>query len=390
MEPSMFPNRICWQGDREPWCDTFVALLQGVSDGVLLTDLEGVVRASNGAAEVLTGVPAARARGRTCRELLGCAEPDGCPLERTGPGNTWAEAACRGKREDGRAVLYRVRARHLRDRAGRPVGKIALFSESSLQDSLQKKMVAYERLASLGELATSLIHEVGNPVSVILGFARLLVHQEGDDPGGEIRERIFREAERCRTIVEQMLAYARSSTREPAPVPLELHSVAQETLGILRYRLQRRGVSSDIHWDSDVPLVQADPGEMKQVLLNLLLNALDAAPEGGSIHMRGRRLVREVTVGGDSLLRPLAEVVREDWAEIRVEDDGPGLGSGDPERFFAPFFTTKSGGGGLGLSVCRRIVEERGGTIRLENRSPGGACAVIELPAARSGADGSR
>jgi signal transduction histidine kinase len=266
------------------------------------------------------------------------------------------------------------------DRAGRPTGQLGLFSEVSLQESLQRKLVAHERMASLGELASSLVHEIGNPVGVILGFARLLVEEGGRDPGGELRERIYAEAQRCREIVGQFLDYARSSRTLPRPTPLNLGDLVRETLALVAYRMKRQGIAWQVGWEPETPLVEADPGEMKQVLLNLLLNAVEAMGEGGTVRISGRRLERETLVGGDSLLAPRPAVLRRAWAEVRVEDEGSGLGSLDPERFFEPFFTTKEKGGGLGLLVCRRILGEWGGEISLANRPGGGVCATVRLP----------
>jgi two-component system nitrogen regulation sensor histidine kinase GlnL len=368
--------------------DTLDACLEATGDGVCLTDLDGRIERVNPAAEIMTGRTSGEAVGLACCEFLGCSDRGACPLERADRGTAWEESLCRGTRADGSALVLRTRTRLVFDAAGRPGGRAVLFSEASLQESLQRKMVVYERQASLGELATSLVHEVGNPVSVILGFARLLIQQDGVDPEGEVRERIFREAERCRRIVEQLLDYARSSSQSQRLVPLGLKGVVSDTLDLLSYRVKRRGVATEVAWDPETPFVLADPGEMKQVFLNLLLNALDATGEGGRIRVSSRPRVREVTVGGDSLLEPRARVEARPWAEVRVENDGVGLGTTNPEQFFAPFFTTKEGGGGLGLPVCRRIIDERGGTIRLENLPGKGACAVVELPGYRPGTDG--
>jgi signal transduction histidine kinase len=366
---------------REGFADGLgAALLEGVREGVLLAGAGGEIHTFNPAAEVITGRTCGEVVGSRCAQALGCSEQGGCPWERPPPGRTWTERFCRGTRADGRPLALRVRARALFDGAGRPAGMLAVFSEASLQENLQKKLVAYERLASLGELATSLVHEVGNPVAVILGFASLLIQEEGRDPGGEIRERIYREAERCRAIVGQLLDYARSSRHSSRAIPLNLGDVARETVQLLSYRMKRQGVTCQIDWENGTPLVEADPGEMKQVLLNVLLNAVEAMGQGGAIAVTGRRIERETTVGGDSLLSPRAEVVSRPWVEVRVEDQGPGLGSAEPERLFEAFYTTKDKGGGLGLAVCKRIFVALGGEIFLQNRPEGGARAVLRLP----------
>lgn len=165
-----------------------------------------------------------------------------------------------------------------------------------------------------------------------------------------------------------------------------MREVAVEVTGLLSYRLRSRGVETSIEWSPDVPLVRADAGEMKQVFLNLLINALDASGPGGRVRVVGTPLPLEVPVGGDSLLRPLPDVVHEVWARVLVEDEGTGLGPGDPERFFAAFYSTKEKGGGLGLAVCRRIAEQLGGSLRLENREGRGARAILDLPGSPAGA----
>jgi signal transduction histidine kinase len=364
--------------------DLLAALFEGLGEGALLTDAETRVTRFGGAAQIITGRSAQEVLGMTWGEALGCAEGDEGPFLEQECSEGWAQTVCRGRRADGTSLLLRVRSRCIRNRHGRASGSVLLFSEASLQESLQRRFVAYQRLAGLGELSAALVHEVGNPVSVILGFAHLLMQQDGGDPGGEIRERIYLEAKRCRTIVDQLLDYARSSSRTSTPAPMSLREVALEVAGLLSYRLRSRGIETEIEWSPEVPLVRADAGEMKQVFLNLLINALDASQSGGRVRIAGLPFPRDVSVGGDSLLRPRPTVVREVWARVLVEDEGTGLGGGDPERFFAPFYSTKEKGGGLGLAVCRRIAEQLGGTLRLETRERGGARAILELPGCSS------
>lgn len=355
------------------------ALLAGMREGAFLAGLEGDVRVFGPAAEVITGRGAGEVLGGDWRRALGCpsGEDRGAAVS---PGNSWTERTCRGTRADGSPLVLRLRTRWVGDRAGRPAAQLGLFSEVSLQESLQRKLVAHERMASLGELASSLVHEIGNPVGVILGFARLLVQEEGRDPGGELRERIYAEAQRCREIVGQFLDYARSSRTLPRPTPLNLGDLVRDTIALISYRMKRQGIAWEVAWEPETPLVEADPGELKQVLLNVLLNAVEAMGEGGTVRISGQRLDRETLVGGDSLLAPRSAVLRRAWAEVRVEDQGSGLGDLDPERLFEAFYTTKEKGGGLGLLVCRRILGEWGGEITLENRPGGGACATLRLP----------
>lgn len=355
-------------------------LLEGLGEGVALADLSGKVTEASDSVEIITGREHTTVIGAKLTEVLGLLEGEDASSLQCQSADTWSQTLCRGRRADGAPLALRIRSRLYRDSNNRIAGSVHLFSEASLQDSIQRRLVAYQRLAGLGELSAALIHEVGNPVSVILGFAHLLVQQKGEDADGEIRERIYHEAMRCRQIVDRLLDYARSSSRAPTPAPISVKEVALEVLGLVSYRLKSKNIEATLDWDAQSPLVKADAGEMKQVLLNLLINAVDASPPSTVIELKGESIQKEVPVGGDSLLMPVATVQKEHWVRFTVADRGTGLGGADPERLFAPFYSTKEKGGGLGLSVCRRIAEGLGGSLKLAAREGGGAAAVMELP----------
>ncbi|PLX39753.1 MAG: hypothetical protein C0608_11285 [Deltaproteobacteria bacterium] len=365
--------------------DIFNAILEGSAEGICITDSQDNVIAFNKAAEILTGRNAGEVLGSSCENAFQCSSTAGCCLKPGARSGLWPELSCNALRADGKAVTFRRRSRVIRDSVGRFIGNISYFADMSLKETLQKKMVVYERMASLGELSASMVHEIGNPVSVILGFSRILVQQEGEDPGGDIRSRIFKEAERCREVVDHLLDYARSASREPQRTPLVLKSVVDETLDLLSYRMKRQAVSWEVLWDVENAIVSADRGELKQVFLNVLLNALNAMDEGGVISIKGETKRNLITVGGDSLSNPRRKTKVIESIAVFIEDEGSGLGGLDPERFFAPFFSTKETGGGLGLPTCRKLLDKFGGTIRLEERASGGARVIIEIPACLDG-----
>ncbi|GAB6061565.1 two-component system sensor histidine kinase NtrB [Deferrisoma palaeochoriense] len=358
------------------------ALWEGLPVAAFLTDETGRIVGWNPAAEVLTGRLASEVEGQPWAEALGVSG-GGVTEPGSARGEAWAETLCTAHRADGRSIRLRLRSRAVRDTAGRPLGRLWLATDVSLRDAVDRKLVQYERLATLGELAASVVHEVGNPVSVILGFAALLRDDAGADPDGAIRDRIYEEAQRCRTLIDQLLGYARSATGRSDPGPVQVPDVVGETLALVRYRFQRAGVGVETRWGEGGLSVWADASELKQVVLNLLLNAADVSPPGGVVEVECTGFEREEQRGGDSLLDPVLRVERVPWVRLRVGDRGPGFGGQDPERFFDPFVTTKEGGGGLGLTVCRRLVGSWGGEIRLEEREGGGAWAVVELPGHR-------
>ena len=267
---------------------------------------------------------------------------------------------------------------------------------------LRDQMVHSARLASVGTLAAGIAHEIGNPLGAILAFvdvARSRAERDGMDT--EILESIRTEATRIDGIVRGLLDYARVPDAGTTPAP------AAEVLEQVRELLRNQGKLDDVEIDwevpSDAPDLVTEPRRLQQVVVNLLLNALDAmqevpapritvrlsAEEGELRRLRPRReddppgvnymhrrRVADDGVGIDPVSRASRVTV------IEVSDNGPGIPPDDIERVFDPFFTTKEPGKGtgLGLSICARLVEGMGGQIEAGARPGGGARFEIRLP----------
>lgn len=226
--------------------------------------------------------------------------------------------------------------------------------------ALQGELVESERLAAVGRLAAGVSHEVDNPIGVILGTAEMLRAELADRPGAADDLRLI-EAEclRCRRIVRDLLDLARPATSTSARA--DAREVAEAVLRALSHHPEFRGVKVTTAWAPGLPRVQADPDRLKQVLLNLLLNAGQAMGGKGAVTVTG-----EQTEGRVRLV---------------LADEGPGIAREDLERVFEPFFTTRAGTG-LGLAVSRRLVEEQGGRLWARRRPEGGSAFVLELLAA--------
>ena len=257
-----------------------------------------------------------------------------------------------------------------------------------------RELVRSERLASVGFLAAGVAHEINNPLSVISGYAELAGKglrrvMLGDDDGGggggidadrpgseaeaealaaalDAQTIIRDEAFRCKEITSRLLSLARGGTDDRRPLRLDdvARQVAVLTKGLKNYNDRQVVVAFA---DAEPLETVANPTEMKQVLLNLTINALEAVPPG-----RGR-----VTIGGRRF---------GDWVEVSVEDNGKGMSGETIEQVFEPFFTAKRGAGepgtGLGLSITHAIVENHGGRIRAESGGAGrGSRFVVCLPA---------
>jgi signal transduction histidine kinase len=228
----------------------------------------------------------------------------------------------------------------------------------------QGALVRAEKLASVGRLAAGVAHEVGNPLAAIGNYVEVL-RRKGADPA--IVEALERETDRIDGIVRSLLDYARPRADRHEPVDLARLAHAAVEL------LQRQGVLRDLALTVDVaadtPSVPGDRSALEQVLVNLLLNAADAAGAGGRV-----RLVVSRDAAGA--------------AELVVADSGPGVPPEDAARIFDPFFTTKDPGRGtgLGLAIVARTVEDHGGRIRVERAAEGGAAFALTLPADGGGA----
>lgn len=235
----------------------------------------------------------------------------------------------------------------------------------------QETVIRSERLASVGRLSAGLAHEIGNPVAAILGFEELLI--EGGLSPEEQRDfllRMKRETERIHGVLRDLLDFARAPHEAAAKEGGEKGDVAvaiEAAMTLVRPQKELKHAELVTDLADALPRVTMAEDRLEQVLLNLLLNAGDAAPtSGGKIVVRAR-------VAGERV-------------EISVTDNGPGI---DPEKLqaiFEPFVTTKEAGKGtgLGLAVCRALVEAAGGAIEARNADDGGASFVVKLPLARS------
>jgi signal transduction histidine kinase len=221
----------------------------------------------------------------------------------------------------------------------------------------QKELIDLERLAALGELSASIAHEVRNPLGVIfnsVGSLRRLLNPKGD--AALLLDIVSEEADRLNRMVSDLLDYSRPV--QPALQPVPLQPLFEEAIASARQQAGpgAEAVATVVRVAEDAATVRADARLLRQALVNLFLNALQATmPQKGRLEVRASRVAAEGRT----------------YAEILVQDSGPGIPADVVEKIFQPFFTTKATGTGLGLAVVRRIVEGHGGSIEVSRISPG-------------------
>jgi signal transduction histidine kinase len=226
-----------------------------------------------------------------------------------------------------------------------------------------------ERLTTLGQLASVLAHEIGTPLNVVAGHAKLVATGKLDASGTrESAQAIGVQCERITSIVRRVLDYARR--RPPKRAQIDGSDVVGQTRALLRSLAEQRGVELELEKSANPSELFADPDQLQQVLINIVMNAVHASPPGGSVR-----------IGIEHSVQVLAGKTTE-FVVFVVRDLGHGIDEQVRERIFEPFFTTKppGDGTGLGLSVARDIVDEHGGFIDVSSVPNQGTVFMIYLP----------
>ena len=249
---------------------------------------------------------------------------------------------------------------------GKSLGRVEVYREMTARQIFQSRMVQTEKLASLGQRVTGIVHELSNPLTTILGNAQRMVLRGEAGTHSPEAHRILEEAERATGIVRQLLHLSRETRAELQSV--SLNELVARTVELQRASLAGSGLRLKVETADMLPCVKGDFGQLQQVLLNLLQNAQQSMEESG----RGSTMVVRTARGEPGRVR------------LEVWDDGPGIPEALQARVFDPFFTTKPAGKGtgLGLAIVNGFVRQHGGTVSV-NSPPGEATRfVVELPAA--------
>ena len=246
--------------------------------------------------------------------------------------------------------------------------------EAAARVATMEQLRHADRLKTVGRLAGGIAHELGTPLNVVSGRAGLI--ESGKLSPDEINQSaaaIRSESNKMTRIIRQLLDFARRNA--PHKAAIDLRALIRQTVDLLDSLATARNVSLDFAISDEPPLVAADAGQIQQVLTNLIVNAIQALPDGGPVEITiGRRMARGVEAAAGGL---------QSYCVIEVKDQGVGITTEDRPHLFEPFFTTKKvgEGTGLGLSIAYGIVQEHGGWIDVASRPGEGSCFTVFLPA---------
>jgi len=339
---------------------------------VIVLDPEGVVEQLNAASCRILGISADAVLGAPVEELFG----PGHPLARLGrntlvSGASTSEADVPVERRFSDPLLVDLAASPLFDRSGTADGAVLVLRDRTLQRRLEQLESERERYASFGRIAAGIAHEIRNPLSGIRGAAELLARRSADDKTRETADLVVREATRIAALVDDFMVFARGDDLKADA--LNLHQVLDGVLDLLAFDPVSHATELERRYDPSIPDLLGDADRLTQVFLNLARNALQAMePAGGVLRISTRtRLDHRVARAAG---RPLPSI------EIAFRDTGPGMSDEVRQQATTPFFTTRSGGTGLGLAVAEYWTSRHGGSLAIESAPGEGTCVRVNLP----------
>lgn len=340
-------------------------IIDQMDEEILFLDLDGRVLDSNQKARERADIPAKKVIGCDLHAVFtGMRAPDkgehDCPFEQTLETDEPGEALASYVGEDGRVQYYRIYTYPIHDEAGNLCNIVAMRRNITRRMEMEHRLQQSEKLASIGELSTYIAHEIRNPLFTISGFANSLVRNKDVDE--KVREKlsiILDESRRLDVILKSIINFTRPTEAEVTMV--DINELAASTMEVMGLGLSKQGIELVMALEAGVAMVKANPEVIKQCLINLVKNAIEAMEEGGGV-------------------LTISTAMNHDYAALTVEDTGVGIEPEVREKIFSPFFSTKGKGSGLGLAQTRKIMDEIGGEVDLTSTVGKGTRITLLLP----------
>ena len=350
------------------------AIFDSISDGITVYDHDGLIQHHNLISPQL--YPKEILPGKSCRDIFhpeSSSMPQDCPVERALRGER-VETSQVSVREGQKTQYVDITATPIKDALGEKNRALVFFRDISEKRLQEMHLIQTEKMSSIGVLATGSAHEINNPLTSVAGCAEALLRRFRDEPALKRDSRlevfpnylevIVRESYRCKGIIDHLLSFGRKS--DGSVIGVDMNLVLLEILELLRHQPGYRQIEVVTYLKKDLPHVLGDPSGLRQVCMNLLVNAHQA--------ITGSGLVEVTTDNADDKM-----------VSISIRDTGGGIAQETIDRIWDPFFTTKEAGKGvgLGLALTYNIVKRHGGDIRVESRIGEGSLFTVVLPVCR-------
>ncbi len=357
--------------------EQYRTLVEAMPYLVVSVDMNSRILTLNRTAEAISGYKRSEVIGKTWAEVFlpdgACDEEMNKVFERIISNNAPLQVRSPIRTKDGRERLIEWSGTSVKDDAGRPAGAIAVGRDATGEVHPEEARLRTDKMAVVGQLASGVAHEFRNIMTAVLLQVRLAQRAGCSEGALRALERIAGSCKRAQKLTEDLLAFARPRTARRTVT--DICRCVRETLELIRPELHQRGIAVHTSMDPRTPPVLCDPDQIQQVMLNLLLNARDAMPDGG---------ILSVSVD------PLHSPEDDRWfVDISVSDTGIGIAQENVQHIFEPFFSTKActcqpedSGTGLGLSLVLRIIEAHGGHVQVDTQPGKGTVMRVRLPAA--------
>jgi PAS domain S-box-containing protein len=367
---SKIARDITWEKKTEQAAQRLAAIVESSDDAIVSKDLNGIVMTWNKAAERIFGYKAEEIIGRSITTIIPPELYDDEPriLAKLRAGQRIDHFQTVRMRKDGERIYVSLTVSPIRDQAGKVIGAAKIARDITQQKKMEEAIQLSERLASLGKLAATVAHEINNPLEAVTNFIYLARHQP------DLPEKVKyylgyadQELGRVAHIARQTLGFYRDNSY---PTWVRVSDLVDDVLTVYERKFKHKSLRVDRRIDPGLTVYTLQ-GELKQILSNLIANAIDACKEGDKIVVHARNS-HDFKSGSNGM-------------RMTIADTGVGIAEEDKARLFAPFFTTKKDvGTGLGLWITRDLLEKKGGHIRVRSRdsNPSGTVMSIYLPQA--------
>lgn len=354
--------------------DYYATVIDSVGDGVIVVASNGRITLCNPAAEQISGFSQAQAKGAEFNKLFSLETTLVEMLTKTvRTGITISDHENVVVRSTGKITPVAVTCYPLIEGNGDNIGAILTLKDITYIRELEAAVRQADRLSTLGTLAAGLAHEVKNPLAGIKGAAQLLEREF--QSGSEMLDYtavMIRETDRIDHIIRELLELA--TPRPPKLAPVNLHKILSDIILLQKQAVSGRQISFFQHLDPSIPEIMADEEMLTRLFLNLIGNAIEAINAEGHLTISSKIISDYRMTQNKRNSRMIA---------IEISDNGLGIPQEDLENIWTPFFSTKSGGTGLGLTICHKIVSEHRGMIKAESDAGSGTKFTVQLPLVR-------
>lgn len=342
------------------------SIFDSMEDGIISIDKDNKIAAINKKQASILGHTPEELVGKSCVEIIHPACEEICrQVFHTGK-RVRKEVVLQDK--EGREIYEDIIYAPIKNKDNEVVQVIEVLRDITEKKQMENLLLRSERLASMGEIAACVAHEINNPMGIILGFTQRLVTRS---PQGSLDHEelkiIEQECIRCGKIIKDLLDFARPSIPQKQLLNVEeIEKIIKNSLKLIEFQINKKGIHLHSHIENGYK-IEMDPHQFQQVLINIFLNAVQAMPNGGDLAI--------------SIQRPAYHSTYPNGCGcIEIADTGVGIPEENITRVFEPFFSTKRNGTGLGLSLSKRIIDAHGGNLTLESESGKGTKITITLP----------